>query len=352
MSNLDQRDYLLRHDPKGMYDLFHAFPEQCELALKITKEVPLPTNATPDHCVLTGMGGSAAGGDFLKCIFDDAGKVPFIVNRDYNLPNYVKAGSLVFATSYSGNTEETLAAYDQAKKVGASIICVTSGGKLAEKAKADGYPLIVIPGGQPPRTALGFMLIPVVYACQKLGLIPEQDFERLFALLKDIRTRCEVEVGFSQNESKTLATAIFGRLSLVYGLGGWQLYAANRWKGQINENSKNHTFINTFPELNHNEILAWMACDKQGVADYVILNVGDGSESAKILRRKEISMELIGDKAEKIDITVGGSTILEKMLSFCYLGDFVSIYLAALNDVDPEDIEWLHYLKAELAKVN
>lgn len=352
MQSLDNRDFVLQHDPKGMYGLFVDFPEQCERALTATKDTPLPFDAKPTHCVLTGMGGSAAGGDFLKCLFDDAGTVPFVVNRDYALPAYVGSDTLLFCTSYSGNTEETIAAYEQAKAKGATIYCVTSGGKLADMARADGFPLVIIPGGQPPRTALGYMLIPVVYICEKLGLIPAQDYNQLFALLKSLREKWVVEVPFAQNPAKEIGTACYGRLSLVYGLGGWHLYAANRWKGQINENSKNHTFINTFPELNHNEILAWMKCSKQGVSDWLILNIQDGTESAKLKRRLEISMELIGDQAEKMDVFVEGSTVLEKMLATCYLGDFVSLYLAALNEVDPEDIEWLHYLKAELAKVN
>jgi len=353
MHSLDDASYVLRLDPKDMYGLTCAFPEQCARAQAIAAAVSLPTGGTkPSLVILTGLGGSAAGGDFTKALFDAESTVPFLVNRDYHLPAYVGKDTLVFATSYSGNTEETLSAYADAKKAGAQIICVTSGGKLAEMARADGYPVIQIPGGQPPRTALGFMLVPVIVACGQLGLIPEQDWDKVVAFLKGCVSLWSVDAPSDTNLTKQLALSLQGKLSVIYGAGGWQAIVANRWKGQINENSKNMTFANAFPELNHNEILGWVRAHEQGVEHWVAIVLEDGTESAKIKKRIEVTENLIKDVAETFHVLAPGSTLLEKMLGLALYGDYVSLYLAALNGVDPENIDGINILKAELSQVS
>lgn len=352
MHKLDDSSFVLRLDPKDMYKLTCGFPAQCQRALEIAKNAGLGSLTKPvTSVVLTGLGGSAAGGDFTRALFEAQAKVPFTVNRDYNLASYVGPDTLVFATSYSGNTEETLSAYADAKKRGAQIVVVTNGGKLAEAAKADGYPLILIPAGQPPRTALGFLLIPVVYACEKFGLIPAQDYAGAFALIEKCVAEWSIEAGYDSNPTKKLAETLYGNLSVLYGLGSWQGIVANRWKGQINENSKNMTFANAFPELNHNEILGWVLAGKQGVGKWIAVYLEDGTESAKLKARAKVTADLIKDVATVVRVQARGTALLEKMLSLTLFGDFVSLYLAALNDVDPENIDSINILKAELSKV-
>lgn len=352
MHKLDDPSFVLRLDPKGMYKLTTEFPAQCVRALEIAKGTDLGSLARPvSSVVLTGLGGSAAGGDFTRALFEAHAKVPFTVNRDYHLASFVGPDTLVFAVSYSGNTEETLSAYADAKRRGAQIVVVTNGGKLAEAAKADGYPTVIIPAGQPPRTALGYLLIPVVYACEKFGLIPAQDYAATFALLEKCVADWSLEVPFESNPTKQLAETLFGNLSVLYGLGSWQAIVANRWKGQINENSKNMAFPNAFPELNHNEILGWVGAGKQGVKKWIAVYLEDGSESAKLQARARVTAELIKDVATVVRVQARGEALLEKMLSLTLFGDFVSLYLAALNEVDPENIDSINVLKAELAKV-
>jgi len=300
--------------------------------------------------MLTGMGGSAAGGDFARCLFDAQSAVPFIVNRDYNLPNYVGLGNYVFCASYSGNTEETLNSYAQAKRAGANIIVVTSGGKLAELAKADGYPAYIVPGGHPPRTALGYMLIPVLVASEALKLLPAQNYAQCFNLLDQCSKDWTVEVPFDSNPTKKLAQAMHGNLAVLYGLGIWQGAIANRWKGQINENAKNLAFPNSYPELNHNEVLGWVGAGKQGVSKWLMVTLMDGTERAKMKTRSAVTEKLVGI-AETHHVTAKGENLLEKMLSLAFHGDFVSIYLAALNGIDPENIDSINTLKEELGKV-
>lgn len=350
MPNLNDLSYVTRLDPKGMYRLTVEFAQQCRKALEISKAAGLPSDVgNPTLVMLTGLGGSAAGGDFTRALFEAEGTVPFVVNRDYNVANYVGPNTLVFATSYSGNTEETLSAYDDAKKRGAKLVAVTNGGKLAEKAKADGTPLIQIPAGQPPRTALGYLLIPVVYACEKFGLLPQQDYEAAFSLLEKCATEWGVEA--TDNPAKHLAQAMYGKLSVLYGLGSWQAVVANRWKGQVNENAKNMTFANAFPELNHNEILGWVGAGEQGVSNWVAVILEDGTESAKMKARARVTTSLIEGVCDVHRVQAKGNSLLQKMVSLTYFGDFVSLYLAALNGVDPENIDSINVLKGELGKI-
>lgn len=352
MHQLDDASFVLRNDPKGMYRLTTAFPDQIREAVRIGQDAGIvPLSQVPRLAMLTGLGGSAAGGDFVRAMFEETGTIPFLVNRDYHLPAYVDANTLIFAVSYSGNTEETLSAYEDARRAGARMVIVTSGGKLAEFGQADGYPVIRIPGGQPPRTALGFNLMPVIVACERMGLLPEQDYARLTDLLKACVGEWGIDAPFESNEAKQLAQKLFGKLSVLYGLGGWQALVANRWKGQINENSKNMTFAHAFPELCHNEILGWVKANHQGVDRWVGVVLEDGTESEKMKARERVTSGLIKDVCDMNRAKARGGSLLERMLSLALLGDFVSLYLAALNDVDPENIDSINILKAELANV-
>ncbi len=349
---LDDRAFLTRLDPKGMLALTEGFPAQCERARALAREADLPPLAfEPVLVMLTGLGGSAAGGDFVQCLFESQGRMPFLVNRDYVLPAFVDSRTVLFAVSYSGNTEETLAAYAAAKAKGAHIIAVTSGGKLADQAAADGFPVIRVPGGQPPRTALGYLFVPVVVAAERLGLLPAQPWDAAQAALQASVAAWGADVAFDANPAKRLGQALHGKVGLLYGMGSWPGAVAKRWKAQINENAKNHSFWHQFPELNHNEILGWVECTSQGVERWVAVLLGDGRESAKLKARARVTFELIGGRAEVHHARALGDSLLEKMLSLVLYGDFVSIYLAALNGVDPENIDWLNQLKAEMAKV-
>lgn len=348
---LDDASYVTRNDPKGMLRLTSEFPGQCRQALEIAQATPLNPLGPIKNALLTGLGGSAAGGDFVKALFDDQAAVPFVVNRDYHLPNWVDEGSLVFVSSYSGNTEETISAYHDAVRVGARRIVLTSGGKLAELARENGDDLILIPAGQPPRTALGFMLVPLVVASARLGLIPAQDFDGVLASLDEAVRRWGIDRPFSENDAKQLGEAMHGTVSVLYGLGGWQAIVANRWKGQINENAKNMTFANAFPELNHNEILGWVRANEQRVGQWLAVVLEDGSESAKMQARRDVTARLIHNVAPTMRVHAFGATLLARMLTLVLMGDFVSLYLAALNDVDPENIDSINVLKSELSRI-
>lgn len=351
-SQLDDLAFVLRHDPAGMYDYTLGFPEQCLLATQIgqSAELQFPTDPI-DSVVVTGLGGSAAGGDVTRALFEDAGGVPCIVNRDYGLPAFAGPRTLVFACSYSGNTEETLSAHADATERGSHVVVVTSGGKLAERAQERDQSLFLIPGGQPPRTALGFMLVPVVMAGERLGLLPQQPWnaviEGLHAVAQDMRCDAPSE----KNVAKKVAAHLHGKLPILYGLGTWQAMIAQRWKAQINENAKNMAFANAYPELCHNEILGWVQASAQGVDSWVCILLRDGRESQKMQARARVVSELIAPICPTHEVFAPGESLLERMLTLSFIGDFVSIYLAALNGVDPENIDWINTLKRELAAV-
>lgn len=353
MHLLDESGLLTRLDPHGMMALTLDFPAQCERAMSLASNATLPDlPCTPRQVLVCGMGGSAIGGDYLRALFEEYGTLPVQVIRDYHLPHSVDSNTLVFAVSYSGNTEETLACYAQARARGAMILAISSGGTLKQRADADGVFHLQVPGGQPPRTALGYLFVPLMRLAERLGLLPDlsQPYSQMLQRLVQTRDALQMSVPYAQNPAKQLAQALHKRIPLIYGSGGARATVAMRWKGQINENAKQHAFAYTFPELNHNEILGWVKSSEQA-KNWSVVVLRDPDESAKIRTRIEVTHRLVGERAEWHELTAEGSSQLERLLHLTYFGDFVSLYLALLNEVDPENIDYINILKAELAKV-
>jgi glucose/mannose-6-phosphate isomerase len=332
-----------------MYPLALGFAAQCRRALEIADASPLPADGSSiRNVVLTGLGGSAAGGDFVRALFDVEGLVPFTVNREYALPAWVGSETLVVATSYSGDTEETLSAYDDARRRGARLIAVSSGGELSRQARSDGVPLVTIPGGQPPRTAMGFMLVPVLVATSRLGLLPAQDIAAASRHVESAMASWVNEVPSTGNRAKQLAARLHGALGVLYGLGAWQGVVAQRWKGQLNENAKQHVFAHALPEMNHNEILGWEGAGRVGVDRWLVILLEDGTEGSRMSLRAEATLDVVRRAAGVERVQATGPTLLAKMLSLALLGDFVSLYLAALNGVDPYSIDSIEAIKQRL----
>lgn len=336
-----------------MMDLNLGFPEQCQEALSLASKTILPNVLSgKKQIVVAGIGGSAAGGDFLKALIESEGFVPCFVARDYRMPTFVGADTLVFACSYSGNTEETLSSVRDAISRGASVVAITSGGELADICKTQNLPVIAIPGGQPPRTALGYLLMPMIVACVQLGYLPEQRFDAAIEELKKCRADWRIEANSERNQPKALSNMLFGRVPVIYGLGAWQGIVASRWKSQINENAKVMCFANTFPELNHNEIVGWTLADHQNVKHWATVILENGLESLKMKTRAQVTGELIRGKSELFHVTARGDCLLSQLLSLTYFGDFVSLYLAAHYGVDPFEIENINILKKRLSDVH
>lgn len=277
-------------------------------------------------------------------------RLPLIVNRDYDLPGFLDSSVLVFACSYSGNTEETLSSYGQARRAHASIICITSGGRLEQMAKADGFPALLIPPGLPPRAALGHSLITLMAAMHALGLIPNIDepVAETIELLKLLRSRYGVENPETANRAKTIASSLHGKIIAIYGSSGITEGAAYRWRTQIAENAKNLAFHHVLPEMNHNELVGWVYPQDILRAVGVVL-LRDKGDHAQVQRRFDLTRGMIEGKAGVVhEVWSAGNAVLARLMSLIYLGDFVSLYVAYLNGVDPTPVQVIESLKRQL----
>ncbi|MDK2931469.1 MAG: glucose/mannose-6-phosphate isomerase [Bacillota bacterium] len=349
---LDSAEDMARLDPGGMLKIVSDLPQQIRDALGIAGRADFPASLAGARCIVSaGLGGSAIGGDVVRELVADELKVPMVVVRDYDLPAFVDRDTLVFVSSYSGNTEETLSAYGIARERGARMVCITSGGRLAELATRDGVPLVTIPQGFPPRTALGYLFVPMLVALARLGYVRDaaEGFEEAELILRDLAVVLGPESPTSVNQAKRLALAMHGKIPLIYGSSGITGAAALRWKTQINENSKTHAFWNAFPELNHNETVGWGAGEDISKALRVVL-LKDKGDHPRVQRRMEITATLMGGAAGIDEVYSLGRSKVARLLSLVYVGDFASLYLAFLYGVDPKPVKVIDYLKNELAR--
>jgi len=345
-------------DPSDMLGAILNLPEQVAAAKKIGFDADLGAleGKKFSSAIVAGMGGSAIGGSMLAATYSSVLTCPLNVIRDYHLPAYVGPDTLVVASSNSGNTEETLACYDQARKVRAPLLAATTGGKLAEKAKADRVPLITFPGGLQPRAALGYSLIPLVIAAARLGLMPRamtEDVDEAAAVLVRIRNENNPELASSSNLAKRLAQSWVGKLPVIYGSQGERGVAAYRWKTQINENAKAYAVANVLPELNHNETVGWSGTHGQAQPEKIlsVVFLRDDREPSHIAKRVELTSEIVRKVAASIDdVWAIGESALARMLSLVYVGDFASCYLALAYGEDPTPVKVIDWLKGELAK--
>jgi glucose/mannose-6-phosphate isomerase len=256
----------------------------------------------------------------------------------------------VFASSYSGNTEETISAYEDASARGARVIVLTTGGKLGELAADRGHPVAILPQGYPPRAAIGFgVVLPTVFM-SRLGLIPDmgEDFRLAAEELKGEVKAFGPSSRTGDNPAKQLARSILGKLPVVYGSEGTTGPLAIRWKGQISENGKQLAYSHVIPEMNHNEIVGWQA-EEDYVASTACIFLKEEADHPRVEKRIEITSELLAASGASVHRSSGkGSTFLSRLFSLTSLGDFVSLYLAFLRQVDPTPVRIIEELKKRL----
>ncbi|HXP94472.1 MAG TPA: bifunctional phosphoglucose/phosphomannose isomerase [Candidatus Binatia bacterium] len=350
--NLDDTSAFSKLDPAGMLPTVLSFPDMLETARRIALDAHLMPPETFRNVVVSGLGGSAIGGDLARALLGGSLRIPMAVNRDYGIPAFVGEGTLFIASSYSGNTEETLAATQEAQEHGATIVTITSGGRLRELAHEGGHPTVLVPGGYQPRAALAFSLVPVLVILMRLGAISIDDaaFDEAVEVARSIASRHGPDVATEKNPAKRLAENLCGRLPVIYGSEGYRGVVALRWKGQINENAKAPAAANVFPELNHNEILSWSGPEAQLASMHVVI-LRDPRESRAIAARVELTKAVIAKHAGITEVWSEGSSSFAKLCSLVYIADFVSVYLAYLYGVDPSTIDAIDFLKHELAKL-
>jgi len=334
-----------------MYQMLIDFAGQCQHAWSMGRVYRFPKQLRRVHnIVFAGMGGSAISGMILKVYLQDKIDIPIQVVQNYRLPSFVDANTLLFAVSYSGNTEELLSMYKEAKKRDVKIVAITSGGKLKASVQNNKGSIVPIPKGLPPRMALGYMLISALTVLEKINLI---DTQKNY-LLESIRNLKHLAECFSiENKKDNLALKIakdlYRRIPVIYGSFDITAAVAYRWRTQLAENSKILSFNHLFPELDHNEIVGWQE-QKTLYKNFVIIVLKDKDDYYRNKVRMEITSFLLKNYPHKIiEVQSEGKSSLSRIFSLISLGDFISFYLAILNGVDPTPVERINVLKKKLA---
>ncbi|MGO9322444.1 MAG: bifunctional phosphoglucose/phosphomannose isomerase [Solirubrobacteraceae bacterium] len=343
------RASIARVDPSGQLADVLALPEHLRDALWRVESAIMQDWDTTAGLVVAGMGGSAIGGALARAAMGDHASRPIFVTRAYGLPPWTTPDTMVLCASYSGDTEETLACYESAGALGAKRTVVTTGGRLAEMARADGVPVIPLPSGFQPRAAVAYMIVAALEVAALCGagprLTPEIDVAA--SHIEQLVTEWGPDAP-EDSLAKELARRLHGTTPVVAG-AGLTSPIAYRWKTQINENAKQPCFWNELPELDHNEISGWEGASEVGRFSAVFLD--DSDAHPRVKERMDLTERLIaGNAVASFRLETRGQTAIERVISLVLLGDLVSIYLAALRGVDPGPVKLIEELKTALAK--
>ena len=348
---LDSEEQLKKLDRSGMLAVVAAMPEMLQQARQFSAGVVVPEQPV-SQVIFAGMGGSAIAGDLAADLFYKKAKAPIATVRGYALPESVNDTTLVIALSYSGETEETLGAVKDAEKKGARVVCITAGGKLREIAEAKKYPVFLLPSGFQPRAALPFLLVCLLAALEKTGVIPPQEPELTEAIAQLQRLRAEYKPSkpARTNLAKQLAKKLQGKIPFIFGAAGTTGAVAYRAKCQFNENSKMAAIANVFPELNHNELVNIGALKKDD-NQFALIVLRDDEDSERVKKRIEITKSLISRQLGGVNELSGqGKTALARALSLIYCLDHVSVYLALQQGIDPTPVDIISRLKKEMMR--
>ena len=337
-------------DPGNMLDRVKDLGKQVRDAWELAKSAKIPpAYADVRNITLVGMGGSAIGGDFAASLLADELKIPMSIHRDYGLPAYVGRDSLVIASSYSGNTEESLSAFELAQKRGAKILVLTTGGKISDLARAANYPMVTFSYKAQPRAALGYSLGLVLGCLVKIGFVRDlgSDIDAALTDLAKIEER--VHEGGRSNDAKRMAIELYGRIIFAYGAGVMGVMA-RRVKGQWNENAKNWSAFDVMSELNHNAVVGFPHPPIAREALTVLLLRSD-RDNPRHKIRFDVTAELL-DRAGIAHKTLrfSGQSMLSEVLQMVMFTDYVTFYLALLNGADPSEVKSIDFLKDRLAK--
>jgi glucose/mannose-6-phosphate isomerase len=352
---IDLDNWTLFHeiDPDDMLGRIAELPQQCRDAWTNVQSLELPAEYRQvNRIVILGMGGSAIGGDLLRTLAEPECALPIAINRDYTMPAFVNAEALVIASSYSGNTEETLAAFEDAQKRGAALLAITTDGKLARQARELGVPLLTFSYKSQPRAALGYSLVSLIGVVQKLGFIGDKTahLEEAITVMEALQEEIRETVPLAENRAKQLARRLDGHLPVVYG-AGYLSEVAHRWKTQLNENAKAWSFFEQLPELNHNAVLGYQF-PRDLAKKIVVVMLTSSLDHPRHKARFQVTQEILARQGVAYEtIEARGQRPLAQMLSAIHFGDYVSFYLAMLYEVDPSPVKIINYLKERLAQL-
>ena len=341
-------------DKSNMLELLLDFPLQFKTAQSLAKNATVSLEKKNfSKIVFCGLGGSAIGADLVRSYLYFESKLPIIVCREYELPAYVDELTLVFIASYSGNTEETISAYQQAREKGANIIVLSSDGILKEYAQKDKISFMQIPAGLPPRNALGYLSIIPLCILARLGLIKDvsNSIYQVVKTLEDLKNNhLHPRIAVKDNISKYVAKKLINKFTVVYSGSINFDVVATRFRGQLAENSKALASSHVFPEMNHNEIVGWQN-PKKLFKNFAVVMFKDKGLYPRVAKRMAITKELIEKEGVPvIEINSLGEDLLSRIFSLVYIGDFISYYLALLYGIDPTPVDKVTYLKNRLAQ--
>jgi glucose/mannose-6-phosphate isomerase len=337
-------------DKSDMLSFCVEAPKHYAEAAKIAKTVSI-SYPRPRTIVVAGMGGSAISGELLKDWSRDKIAVPIEVCREYSLPAYADKNTLVFVVSYSGETEESLSVFLDAVKRKCMTVCISSGGKLYEFAEKLNVPHVRVPSRMAPRAALPYLFMPLLVSLKKIGLVSDvtSEISETIESLRRISDLNSPERPFKDNFSKKLASSICRTVPVVYGFGIHRA-VAQRLKTQFNENSKVPAKWDSFPELNHNEIVGWEAA-KELAEHFSAILIRDDDEPTEMRQRIQITKELMNKESLRVfEIQSTGKSKLTKMSSVICIGDFTSVYLAIMRGIDPTPVETITLLKEKMKR--
>ncbi len=342
---MDDLERISELDRLGLFGVLEKFPEQIEEVIEGLELNLLPFQ--PSEIVVAGMGGSGIIGDLLKCFLANRIGIPIYVVKDYDLPHFVSKKTLLFVISYSGNTEETISVAEKGISKGAKVVAISSNGELANMCSGKGVVFIKAPKGYHPRAAIAFMFVPVLELLSEI-LVYDPDVAIIDTVseLRALRDKIKLSVPAAENEAKTIAKRIHGRIPVIYGHSIYNA-VANRWHTQFNENAEVLSWFGAIPEMNHNEIVGWAGDSRS--SDFVPILLREVSEDERISKRIEVTKELAFSRCEDVvEVYAEGETQLARIMYLVYLGDYVSLYLSVLNGKDPAPVKVIDKLKKEL----
>lgn len=344
---LDDLALIKQRDPQDALGVAAAEYNQTNFNVEI--EGPSGKVESISNLIVTGMGGSALAALIVKSWLKNKLAVPFEIYRSYDAPAYVGPNTLVIASSYSGNTEETLSFMDQAQAAGARVAVIASGGKLIKQASENGLSYIKLPSSMQPRMAVNYNLKALVKLLVSFGLAEAACLDELAvqaAFLEQESKNWLANVPTRDNYAKQLAMTIAGKTAVFYG-GSFTSPVAYKFKISMNENSKNVAFWNEYPEVSHNEFMGWTSHPIE--KPFAVFDIVSSFEHTQIQRRFELTDKLLSGKRPKANtIELKGSSLLSQLLWGGLLADFVGIYLGILNGVDPTQVDLIEKLKDEL----
>lgn len=351
MIDLDDVKKISKIDSKNILKNIRELPNQCEAAFKEVKEINIPSKYKDiKNIIICGMGGSAIGGSLTKGLIEEQANVPIIIKRDYTLPGFVDSSTLVLAVSCSGNTEEPLTLFREAKEKKAKLLAVSTDGELERLAEEFKIPFYKFSYSAPPKAALGYLFISVLFLFSKIDIIKiEEEFLKTISQMRNKLSELDVKVPFEQNPAKQLAFKIYQSVPIIYG-ADFLAEVSRRWKTQFNENSKNFSFFEILPELNHNAIVGYDFPEGVKQRFFIILLNSEFYHPRNRIRF-DITKDILYQKdIPYFEFKASGQTILSQLLNTVYFGDFTSFYLAILNKTNPTPVETIDYLKDRLKK--